>query len=137
MTIHKLNSLMTAPHNIDFTPVLVGGTTAGVGTYSAQVGTCVRIGNSVNFTISLVWTGHTGSGSLSITGLPFNPVSTVAFIASIFADGVTYTSELIARVIVGTPGGLIMVRSVVSGTWSTAVNLPASGTLYITGHFII
>lgn len=54
-----------------WTPVLVGSTSAGVGTYSQQVGTYTKIGNRVNITMFLSWTNHTGTGDASITGLPF------------------------------------------------------------------
>lgn len=54
-----------------FTPVVVGTTDAGVGTYTVQVGRYTRIGNVVNFYIQLAWTAHTGTGYLTITGLPF------------------------------------------------------------------
>jgi hypothetical protein len=54
-----------------WTPVLVGSTSAGTGTYSQQVGTYTKIGNRVNITMFLSWTNHTGTGDASITGLPF------------------------------------------------------------------
>jgi len=53
-----------------FTPV-VAGTTAGVGTYTYQVGNYTRIGDTVHFRLSVSWTAHTGSGNTLITGLPF------------------------------------------------------------------
>lgn len=55
-----------------FTPVIIGTTTAGTGTYSSQVGRYTKIGRTVSFTIRLVWSAHTGTGSLRINGLPFN-----------------------------------------------------------------
>lgn len=54
-----------------FTPVAVGTTTPGTATYTVQVGRYERIGNRVFMTIRLSWGGHTGSGSIDITGLPF------------------------------------------------------------------
>ena len=56
-----------------WTPTLVGGTVAGVGTYSVQDGKYIRIGSMVTVTATLVWSGHTGSGQALIAGLPFTP----------------------------------------------------------------
>lgn len=55
-----------------FTPTLVGATTAGTGTYTTQVGTYTRVGNLVLFTVDIAWSAHTGTGTMSITGLPFS-----------------------------------------------------------------
>jgi len=54
-----------------FTPTIIGTTTAGVGTYTTQVGQYTKIGNTVFVTIDLAWTNHTGTGSIRIAGLPF------------------------------------------------------------------
>jgi hypothetical protein len=55
-----------------FTAVVAGTTTAGTATYADQNGRYTKIGNVVYFRIDIVWTGHTGTGGLSITGLPFS-----------------------------------------------------------------
>ena len=54
-----------------FTPAIVGSTTAGTGTYSVQVGNYTKIGNTVSVRVFLVWSAHTGTGNMSISGLPF------------------------------------------------------------------
>lgn len=54
-----------------FTPVIIGASTAGVGTYSTQTGTFTRKGNVVTISINLAWSAHTGTGDMLITGLPF------------------------------------------------------------------
>ena len=71
------NSAQAAATTLDwyeegsFTPTIVGSTTAGSGTYSAQVGRYTRIGRIVFIQIALIWTAHTGTGSMRIGGLPF------------------------------------------------------------------
>jgi hypothetical protein len=71
------NTAVTATNVIDwydeddFTPVAMGGTTTGTGTYSVQSGYYTRIGNRVLFDILISWTAHTGTGTLRIGGLPF------------------------------------------------------------------
>lgn len=59
-----------------FTPVVIGSTTAGEGTYTAnRYGKYTKIGNLVYVNIFIEWTAHTGTGNLRITGLPFNSSS--------------------------------------------------------------
>ena len=55
-----------------FLPTIIGTTTAGVGTYTTQIGQYTKIGNLVTVTISLTWTAHTGTGQIRIAGLPFS-----------------------------------------------------------------
>lgn len=54
-----------------FTPVVSGTTTAGAATYTSQIGIYVKIGKTVFILTQLAWTAHTGTGNLTITGLPF------------------------------------------------------------------
>jgi hypothetical protein len=53
-----------------FTPVAVGSSTAGVGTYTIQTGRWRKIGKRVFVDIDLVWKAHTGTGNTIITGIP-------------------------------------------------------------------
>lgn len=63
-----------------FTPVAVGSTTAGVGTYTSysQTGNYTRIGNRVFFRLAIGWSAHTGTGELRIAGLPFVASSSIS-----------------------------------------------------------
>lgn len=54
-----------------FVPVATGLVSAGVGTYSFRAGAYSRSGKLVQFTISMAWSAHSGTGGLAITGLPF------------------------------------------------------------------
>lgn len=58
-----------------FTPTVEGSTSAGTGTYTAQVGRYTRIGNRVFITIDVRWSAHTGSGTPIDAGLPFTAAS--------------------------------------------------------------
>lgn len=49
-----------------FTPTIVGATTAGAGTYSVQTGFYTRVDQTVTFTLTLVWSAHTGTGLMRI-----------------------------------------------------------------------
>jgi hypothetical protein len=54
-----------------FTPTITGYSTPGVGTYTTQLGTYTRVGNVVNFAITITQTAHTGAGVMLVNGLPF------------------------------------------------------------------
>jgi hypothetical protein len=80
-----------------FTPVLVGTTTPGAGTYTVQTGNYLRIGGWVMFTLRMNWTAHTGTGNMEIQGLPFanfnvyaSPASAVPINITIPAASVLY-----------------------------------------------
>lgn len=53
-----------------WTPVVVGSTAAGTATYSLQGGIIVFTGPLAFVSAQLTWTGHTGTGDLTVTGLP-------------------------------------------------------------------
>jgi hypothetical protein len=88
-----------------FTPVLIGVSSAGDGTYTAQVGRYTKVYNLVYYYIHLAWSAHTGTGNMRITGLPYTSLDTanVAYFAPVMSsslDGssVTYGGDIIARV---------------------------------------
>ena len=54
-----------------FTPITLGSTTAGTGTYGFQHGSYTKVGNLVTVNIYVDTTSHTGTGSLRVGGLPF------------------------------------------------------------------
>ncbi len=62
----------------EWTPVLIGTTTAGTQTYSSQTGVYTRIGNTViaHFDVRLSGKGGTTAGEMRITGLPYSTSST-------------------------------------------------------------
>jgi hypothetical protein len=55
-----------------FTPSIIGSVTAGVTTYSGgRSGNYTKIGNTVYYTGEVSWSGMTGTGTLTLSGLPF------------------------------------------------------------------
>lgn len=86
-----------------FTPVIQGGTTAGVGTYATQAGAYTKIGNVCTVTGFVSVTAHTGTGSLQIGGLPFTSKNqanlfqpmTLAFVSNIALTAGNYAQAII------------------------------------------
>lgn len=62
-----------------FTPVVVGSTVAGTGTYDSQVGIYALTADKLCwFTLQLEWDAgnHTGTGNVTITGMPKTSATT-------------------------------------------------------------
>lgn len=70
-----------------FTAVIVGLTTAGVGTYTTQVGKYVRNGRDVSFEVQLAWTAHTGTGIMTVQGFPLLTEAAALQTCSVDYDG--------------------------------------------------
>lgn len=139
------NAPITDPYAMDwyeegtFTPTIVGTGTAGTGTYTYQAGRFQRIGNRVNFNISLIWTAHTGTSSMRIDGLPYAS-------ASINANWASACSVLYGALVIG--AGKELGASVANGSSSVALYaqdqaggavsllaLDTAGTLYVSGSY--
>jgi hypothetical protein len=54
-----------------FTPTIIGGSTAGTGTYNLQSGSYTKVGRLVSFRLQVFWSAHTGTGGLFVASLPF------------------------------------------------------------------
>jgi hypothetical protein len=54
-----------------WTPTIVGVTTTGTATYNVQVGRYTKVGNLVTIQMYIEWSGHTGTGNMRVSGLPF------------------------------------------------------------------
>jgi hypothetical protein len=82
-----------------FTQTVIGTTTAGVGTYTAQYGKYTRIGDTCHFELNVSITAHTGTGALWLGGLPFAKSSTsYDELVGIEAGNLTYTGQLVAHI---------------------------------------
>jgi parallel beta-helix repeat protein len=123
-----------------FTPVVQGQTTAGTCTYALQAGTYVRVGALCTFSIQVQWSGHTGTGNINISGLPFVPDGAIqgqpiSWTISSIPIGAGY----IPQFWVNGFGSSIILSSLLnqaSGT-DTGFPLPASGSMRLQGSYII
>lgn len=73
-----------------FTPTARGATTAGTTTYTNQYGYYTKIGRSVTVVILVQWSAMTGTGILTIGGLPFASANNTQN----YASGAVITSDL-------------------------------------------
>ena len=132
------------PNTIDdykegtFTPTVVGGGTAGSATYTGQAGEYTKTGNRVNFTLSVSYSAHTGTGAIRVGGLPFNTNSGASFlpVANVAANGVTFSGQLVA--ISAASISYYTLYSNTSGASLATANVTnTSTTIYMSGSYAV
>lgn len=111
-----------------WTPAIAGGTTAGVGTYSAQTGDYWDYGTLVFVRGRIVWSAHTGTGTMNIS-LPFNADSQVLPLFNVYTSGVNVGADHAPALILASPvsGFPLQVRGL-SNVNGGAVSIPGIDT---------
>jgi hypothetical protein len=128
-----------------FIPTLIGSTTAGVQTYSTQIGYYLKMGNFVQFQlfVAISAKGGTIAGDVIIGALPF----TLKNVANLFANavigdmgGFTNTAGRTQFLIRGTPGtSLLRLMEVGSGVAASPVpvtNMAGASYIVISGTYL-
>lgn len=127
--------------NGTFTPVVEGTTSAGTATYSVQSGSFTKIGNRVFFNLYLTWSGHTGTGNMIITGLPFTSsaaANSQAAVAAAFVNNITLTaSNLLQGYVDVNSQKIVLVQSAVGGGAVANVALDAAGSIMLSGNYSV
>lgn len=116
-----------------FTPVAAGSTSAGVGTYVAQSGLFARIGRLFKFDLVLAWSAHTGTGDLTITGLPVTPA--IETMLAISCDALTFSGQLVALIENGS--SVIKLKSLATGANRAAIAMDSVATVLISGTLVL
>lgn len=118
-----------------FTPVVIGTGVAGTGTYSTQAGRYQKVGNTVHFELVVVWTAHTGTGNIRVTGMPFAPVNaTPEAVVSVMIGDVAFTGSPVG--LVSIPNGDIAFAASQSGTGpSFTFTVTPTGVLVVSGQY--
>jgi hypothetical protein len=123
-----------------FTPVIQGSTSIGTGTYTAQSGFYTKVGRVVHITIRLTWTAHTGTGNISMGGLPFasTSTSTARFTFANFNSEIALTANNILQVILADNSTNPQMQQVpVGGGTSASIPMDTAGAIVTTGSYIV
>jgi hypothetical protein len=122
-----------------FTPVVVGTSTAGTGTYVNQVGYYTKVGRQVNIQVFLEWTAHTGTGTILVTGLPFTSLAGVSPPLAAIAYNLTLNANhtLGARVLSADTRIDVIEMPIGGGAWNGAPMDTAVDALLITGTYFV
>ena len=124
-----------------FTPLIEGLTTAGVGTYTTQLGRYQKIGNRVFVDIVLTWTAHTGTGNmrLNLNDIPWSTKNVNS--SMIWSLTVNYSllvttagKQLGIGLANASKVGNLLVSDPAGGALAL-VAMDTAGTLYISGNY--
>lgn len=120
-----------------FTPVVTGGTSAGTGTYTEQYGRYIRIGRLVQFNVVIRWTAHSGTGNLTIAGLPWSVSNYLPF--SCLWSQLTLTSGFTAVALTDNGASSFSLYGCAVGAAANnyVVQMDSAASLYLSGSFII
>lgn len=120
-----------------YVPAYLGAATAGVTTYTTQVGFYTKIGRAVFFNGYVLWTGATGTGAATIS-LPFTPDATANMRYSVMlrTNNVTFANGSVqGRIAPGDPR--IFLDSPLTNAASTVINVEAAGDIMFSGFFFV
>ena len=119
-----------------FTPVIQGTTTAGTGTYTIQTGRYTKVGNVLNFWITLAWSAHTGTGNMQVSGLPFTVNNDQVTTASSHYNTLTSPASTFVQCDLDNNTTTVRLYSVTLATGSrTSLAIDTAATLYVTGAY--
>jgi hypothetical protein len=117
-----------------FTPVLVGSTTAGVGTYTTQAGRWRKSGNRVSVSLEIAWSAHTGTGNMTLTGIPgaLTPTSFASpgRFGNFVAVGFAVAGPILTAQLNGTGTNMTLIQTSAAGA-QTLVPMTGAGTLLV------
>lgn len=110
-----------------YTPLVQGSTTPGTYTPNVQVGFYTRNDTEVVASGYVDWTGHTGTGSLTIT-LPYAAIAATNYraVASVWGQGFAFTGAHLQALLIASGSVITFSGLAVAGT-RTNVTIPASG----------
>ena len=118
-----------------WTPVLIGNSSAGSGTYTSQSARYTKIGRTVTFEFALGWSNHTGSGAMEIGGFPFNSGSQTYYVVQ--QEAITLTSNHVAftaRIESGSGQGVI-IQCPVGGGNRAGIAIDTAGAINGSGTY--
>lgn len=116
-----------------WTPVLQGTTTAGVGTYTAQVGDYAKVSKFVWISCTTDHTAHTGTGNLQIAGVPFATTSQTPPLP-MELHNIGYTAGSTPMGILS--ASLILLRQMAPAAATAAIPMDTAGRIRVNGWYM-
>jgi hypothetical protein len=119
-----------------WTPTVIGTTSAGTATYSVQIGQYVQTGTIVIAMLFLTWTGHTGTGNMTVS-LPMaaTALTSIRFSVPVWLDSIAFTGAHVQGQIVAGNDAINLEAVAATGT-RTAIPMDAAGSLIITATYL-
>lgn len=120
-----------------YTPTYLGGTTAGVTTYTTQQGSWVRIGKQITVTLTVVWSAATGTGNAQFS-LPFaaSADANQNFSGSVRTVNVTFANSS-PQILLQPSNNFFILQSPLTNAASTNVAIEAAGNVVATLTYFV
>lgn len=120
----------------NFTPTILGSTTAGTATYSSATGRATKVGRLVTFSLRVTYSAGTGTGNLRVGGLPFTVGYTSA--CAIYAENIALTASYYPVAATMVSNTNVSIEQLPTGG-GAAVSVPydAAGDIQIAGSYIV
>jgi hypothetical protein len=120
-----------------YVPTYEGSVTAGVTTYTTQVGFYTKIGRVVFFNGFVAWTAATGTGN-AVISLPFTPDATanMRYAVSVRTNNVTFANGSVQGRIAPNDARFFL-DSPATNAASTAIAVEAAGDIIFSGWFAV
>lgn len=121
-----------------FSPTMYGSGSAGSGTYSEQWGRWQVVGDWIQFSISLAWSAHTGTGNMRIdmSGLPAIPADAITpsrYAYAVQLWNIARTSDFVQAYMSGGSSVLFLYQ----GISPTEIPMDTAGNIMVTGSYKI
>jgi hypothetical protein len=122
-----------------WTPVIAGQGSAGVGTYTSQVGRYTKVGRAVHFTAFVDWSAHTGTGTMVLNGLPFTSDSTagVFFSFTPFNVNLTYTTNYQVALVLFNNSTTLTFYEMNNNIPANQLNIDTSAIIVVSGTYFV
>lgn len=121
-----------------FTPVVTGSSSAGTCTYTKQYGKWIKDGDAIRGEMTIVWTGHTGTGNILVTGIPsaLTPSTYDAKQFPLQVNTIPFTGPIIYAAFNGTSTNITCYQLATTGVVSL-LPIAADGTVTINFNYSI
>ena len=113
-----------------WTPVIIGSTSAGTGTYTSQTGRYTITSNLACFQADVAWSAHSGAGNAVLTGLPSALLAATTVTVPIIPHGLIYTGPSAFGTFNGTGTNLSLTQATAAGS-SSLIPIAATGGLTV------
>jgi hypothetical protein len=122
-----------------WTPVIYGSTSAGLGTYTTQVGRYTKIGRLVFVEAKLVISAHTGTGNFLISGLPYdcNSIHNARFSVIDRADLVITAGHYLVPVLSKGTSVITLMEAATGEDTSAVLAIDVACTLEFSGFYTV
>ena len=120
----------------NFTPTIVGSTTAGTATYSSATGRATKVGRLVTFSLRVIYSAGTGSGNLRVGGLPYT--AGYASVCAVQAENIALTASYYPVATAQVSSTTIAIEQLPTGGGAAVgVLYDAAGDITVSGSYIV